>query len=172
MSFLIKGCTIKIDFYFIFVLAFAALSGAEDLLYLLLYCALHELGHLTMLLICGGRPKGLTFSYYGFALRYEDNLPRFREAVVIISGPLVNLLLYFVFKNDVNLILFLLNILPVYPLDGGRILKLYFHTVSRSISIGILICIYILSVYLIINSGSFSLLLIALYLTIYSLNYY
>ncbi|MGN1329115.1 MAG: site-2 protease family protein [Eubacterium sp.] len=171
MTFVIKGCIVKVDFYFILVLAIAAVSGTDELIYLLLFSSLHELGHLMMLAICKGTAEQLTFSYYGFALKYADNLSRNKEALVILSGPFVNMILYLVLKDDINLILFLLNMLPVFPLDGGRLLKLYFHNVSKAVSIIILIVIYFLAIYLITYNNSFSLLLIALYLTVYILNY-
>ncbi|MDD6620553.1 MAG: hypothetical protein PUE75_05630 [Eubacteriales bacterium] len=171
MTFTVKGCIVKIDFYFILVLAFAAVSGTNELIKLLSFSSLHELGHLAMLAICKGKAERLTFSYYGFALKYADNLSRNREALVIISGPIVNLFLYLILRDDINLILFVLNILPVFPLDGGRIFKLYFKKASKVVSIIILLIIYAFAIYLIFYNNSFSLLLIALYLTVYSLNY-
>ncbi|MDD6728669.1 MAG: hypothetical protein PUE08_05555 [Eubacteriales bacterium] len=171
MSFNFKGCIIKIDFYFILVMSFCALTGADDLIRLLIFSSLHEAGHLIMLLICRGKPLSLTFSYYGFALKYKDNLPKISETLVIASGPLVNLIFYFILKDDFNLILFFINILPAFPLDGGRIVKLYFNRVSKVVTIVALIFLYALSLYLIIYCESISMLLISLYLTIYSLNY-
>ncbi len=171
MFFSVKDCVVKIDFYFILVLAFAALSGTNELICLLTFSSLHELGHLVMLAVCKGKAEKITFSYYGFALKYTDNLSEVKEVFVIFSGPLVNLILYLILKDEINFILFVLNMLPIYPLDGGRILKLLFHKASKAVNIVILIFIYFLSVYLIIYKKSFSLLLIALYLTVYSLNY-
>lgn len=171
MFFSVKDCVVKIDFYFILVLAFAALSGTNELICLLTFSSLREFGHLVMLAVCKGKAEKIAFSYYGFALKYADNLPKIKEVFVIFSGPLVNLILYLILKDEINLILFVLNMLPVYPLDGGRILKLLFHKASKAVNIAILIFIYFLSVYLIIYKKSFSLLLIALYLTVYSLNY-
>ncbi len=170
MLFKIGGCTFKIDFLFILVLSFAALTGTDDLIYLLLFSSLHELGHLLALIICNGKPEKITFSYYGFALKYGDTLPRGREVIVALSGPAVNLILYLILKDDFNLILLFINLLPIYPLDGGRVLSLYFVKAYKVIGIFFLVLIYLLSFYLIFTVGSFSMLLIALYLTVYSLN--
>lgn len=171
MTFTIKGCIVKIDFYFVLVLALAAVSGTNELIYLLTFSSLHELGHLITLSVCKGKAEKLTFSYYGFALKYVDNLPRSREALVILSGPIVNLVSYLILRDDINLILFVLNMLPVFPLDGGRLFKLYFLKASKAVGIFILFIIYAFAIYLIFYNNSFSLLLIALYLTVYSLNY-
>ena len=171
MSFSVNNCRVKIDFSFILVLSFAALLSAENLLYLLLFSALHELSHLLVLLICRGQADSLTFSFYGLALRYSSPISRFKEFFVIVAGPLVNLILYLILRDDINLILFALNILPIYPLDGGRLLMLYSFKISNAVSRLFLIVIIILSIYMIAYYKSFSLLLIAIYLTAYSILY-
>lgn len=171
MSFSVKGCLIKVDFYFVLILAFLCLVNVKDLLNLLLFSALHELGHLFALLLSGCKPSVLSFSYYGFAMKYNDCLSKSKEALVIITGPLVNLVLYLLLNDDINLILFVLNSLPVYPLDGGRLVKLLFHKAFKIVSITALLCVFSLSVYLALFERSFSLLLISLYLTVYTLNY-
>lgn len=145
--------------------------GANELLYLLLFSALHELGHLIVLAICGGKADSLTFSFYGLALKYSSRLSRLKEFFVLLAGPLVNLILYFIIRDDINLILFAINILPVYPLDGGRILRLFSYRVSVIVSKIFLILIVILSVWLIVEFKSFSMLLIAVYLAVYSIMY-
>ena len=169
MSFSINGCKVKIDYSFILVLSFAALFGAENLLCLLLFSALHELSHLSMLIMFRGRPDSLTFSFYGLALRYRSTLSRFKEFAVISAGPIMNLILYLILRDDINLILFALNILPVYPLD--RLLMLFSFRISNAVSRLFLIVIIFLSIYMIIEYKSFSLMLISIYLTAYSILY-
>lgn len=138
---------------------------------MLFFSGVHELAHLTLLILFGGRPDSLTFSFYGLALRYSSALSGLKEFFVILAGPAVNLILYLILGDDINLILFALNILPVYPLDGGRILSLFSCRLSNTVSRIFLILILILSVYLIVEYKSFSLLLIAVYLTAYSILY-
>ncbi|MDE6470513.1 MAG: hypothetical protein K2L19_05785, partial [Eubacterium sp.] len=62
MRFFIGNCEFRIEFSFILVLCFATMLGANELLYLLLLSGLHELGHLIVLAVCGGRADTLTFS--------------------------------------------------------------------------------------------------------------
>lgn len=164
-------CDIRIEFSFILVLSFAVLSGADGLLYLLLFSGVHELGHFIALYACGGKADSLTFSFYGLALKYSSQLTRVKEFFVILAGPAINLILYIFLKDDINLILFAINILPIYPLDGGRILRLFYDRAAAIISRVCLVLITLLSVYLIIEYKSFSLLLIAVYLIIYGIMY-
>lgn len=169
MEFFIKNCKVKIEFSFVLVLSFATLLDVNSLMRLLLFSGIHELAHLLMLVLCGGKPDSLTFSFYGLALKYSSRLSRTKELLIILSGPAVNLILYLILKDDTNLILFFLNTLPIYPLDGGRILNLYSYRISNLISKVFLILIMVLSFYMIIEYKSFSMLLIAVYLTAYSI---
>ncbi|MCI5734962.1 MAG: hypothetical protein MR281_02365 [Eubacterium sp.] len=171
MHFKLKKCDIFIDYAFILVLSLVAVFNSSRLLYLLLFSFLHEIGHLSALLICKSEPYEMRLSYYGFAIRYEDNLPIIKECAVLLSGPMVNLILYLFFKDDINLILFLLNCLPVYPLDVGRIVRLFSLKASRILSIITIVLICILCVYMLIYNKSYSLIFVTVYLIIYSINY-
>lgn len=171
MHFKLKKCDIFIDYAFILVLSLAAVFNSSRLLYLLLFSFLHEMGHLSALLISKSEPYEMRLSYYGFAIRYEDNLPIIKECTVLLSGPMVNLILYLFFKDDINLILFLLNCLPVYPLDVGRIVRLFSLKASRILSIITIVLICILCVYMLIYNKSYSLIFVTVYLIIYSINY-
>ncbi len=88
---------------------------------------------------------------------------------MLLCGPLVNLILFVVFKNEINLLLFLLNIFPAAPLDGGRMIKLLFPKISSAVTVLFLILLTGLSCYLMFEFKIFSLLLIALYLITFNL---
>ena len=171
MEFYLSGTKIRVEYSFILMLSFAVLLGAKDLVYLLLFSICHEIGHLSVLLMCRGRADSLVFSFYGLALRYSCTLSRLKEFAVILAGPLVNLICYLFFKDDINLVLFALNMLPIFPLDGGRLLRLYSMRISRIISVVFLTVLIFLSVILVVYYKSFSLVLISIYLLIYSINY-
>ncbi|UKI23631.1 MAG: hypothetical protein L6V88_04275 [Anaerotruncus sp.] len=67
----------------------------------------------------------MTLSCCGAALKYENRISPWQEAFVALAGPALNLVLFTVLKDDINLLLFILNMLPIYPLDGGRALKIF-----------------------------------------------
>lgn len=170
MQFYIKNCRICVDYLFILVLSLAALFNANQILYVLLFSSLHEMGHLLFLIIFKNFPYELKLSYYGFAVKYNSNFEREYETVVLLCGPLVNLILYLILRDNVNLVLFLLNILPVYPLDFARIIRLYFPRAAVLVSKITLILICIFCIYMLVYYKSYSLLFVATYLVLYGVN--
>ncbi|MEZ3421799.1 MAG: hypothetical protein K1V95_07800 [Eubacterium sp.] len=169
MEITFKNIVFRLDFSFMILLSFAVLYGYQNAVDIILFSALHETGHLVMLLIFGVKPKKITLSFYGAGLKYNNTLSKSREFFVLLCGPLVNLILFVVFKNEINLLLFLLNIFPAAPLDGGRMIKLLFPKISSAVTVLFLILLTGLSCYLMFEFKIFSLLLIALYLITFNL---
>lgn len=72
---------------------------------------------------------------------FKANLLEFKKIIVAISGPITNILIIlgtlflnisFIPKNIAiyaNIIIMIFNLLPIYPLDGGRILKSIVHII-------------------------------------------
>lgn len=152
------------------------LFKSYDFLFVILFSALHELGHLTALLLCKGKPNKLVFAYYGIGLKHSSDLTDFRELIFLSAGIVVNLIFcLFNIKRDINFALLIVNALPIYPLDGGRILKIILNTflsltisdmIFKAISVFIIILLIITAMYL----KSFSLGFITLYVIVYSIN--
>ncbi len=162
---------IIIDFSFVLIISLALLFGAGGLLRLLLFSGLHELGHLAALAICKKRTDSLRLSFYGAALKYSASLSKGRECFVLLCGPLVNLLLFLFLKDEINISLFILNLLPIYPLDGGRALRLFLPRVSDYVSYVFLAVFIAFSLYLIACHKVYSMLLISVYLLVYTALY-
>lgn len=96
----------------------------------LLACLLHELGHIAIAAVLGGRVEGMTLSVVGAELRigYDVPLNYGQESMVALSGPAANLLSGVLFTAlgwklaaVLSLAVGIFNLLPVLPLDGGRV---------------------------------------------------
>lgn len=134
---------IKIKFhptfwFFLIILLFS--NNFLNIASYLLCVFLHELGHSLMASFLGYRLNKITILPFGASLSGKENVfyKPSHEILVAISGPLVNLFLliiclalfwlfpvcYTYLENFyyANLITFIFNFLPVYPLDGGRVL--------------------------------------------------
>lgn len=88
---------------------------------------IHELGHYTAVRLLGGSIYGIKFGISGAVMEASD-LPKWAELVCVIAGPLAGLLLGLTYPCfPVTAICAvaqsIYNLLPIYPLDGGRILR-------------------------------------------------
>lgn len=152
------------------------LVGNYSMMYVLLFSALHELGHIALLYSLGGRADLITVAYYGIGLKHTSNLSVTREIIFLLGGIIVNGFFAIIdVKRQINLSLMLINILPIYPLDGGRVLKLVLNSIfDYSISNKLFTTVGFISIFAIIvfavAKGNLSLGLIAFYLIIYSFN--
>ena len=165
----LKGFKIRIEFSFIFILCLSLVLGYKNTGLLILFCFLHEIGHLLALVAVGEKPDSLNISFFGIALKYSCKFSIAKEALVIASGPIINVIMFLALQDEINLFLAALNLLPVFPLDGGRLINLVFPLASKYISIAFLAIMLIASVYVLIYHSVFSLLLLCLYLIVFNM---
>lgn len=89
--------------------------------------AVHELGHYVAVRLCGVQVTGLHISITGARMEIGEITPK-QEFICALAGPMAGLLLIplsrWMPRTAVcALIHSVYNLLPVYPLDGGRILR-------------------------------------------------
>lgn len=132
-------CRIEVSGGFLFLAALLYYLDADGVvLWALLACALHELGHLTAIHLMGGGVTRLRLTAAGAELHLSAvrPLPPGRLFLAALAGPAVNLAAalfsarlarigleerFYLFAG-LNLGLAVLNLLPVGWLDGGRAL--------------------------------------------------
>ncbi|MFC2948479.1 M50 family metallopeptidase [Virgibacillus sediminis] len=103
----------------------------------------HELGHYTMAKLFKWRVDSIILWVFGGIMETDEhgNRPVKEEALVTIAGPLQHLFIYFfiylfsvfqVFPDSIidlflyyNTVILLFNLVPIWPLDGGKLLFLY-----------------------------------------------
>lgn len=130
MKIKIKNTVFSVGIPFLAVSAFF-LAGEmrENYIMAVLFSALHETGHILALLFFGKKPTSLILGIMGIRIETNDAMMSYREVCVIaLSGPAINLVFAVIFAFAdisglpfaVNTGLFLVNILPVKTLDGGR----------------------------------------------------
>jgi Zn-dependent protease len=127
---------------------------------------LHEMGHVIMGRIFGTRGHIILYGMGGLAVGSNHLDRRWQRILVSFAGPLIQLLFYFLLKYtlflwlphvrqdwlehifgtvgillSINLFWPLLNLLPIWPLDGGMITREVCQGISRrrgvSVSLGI-----------------------------------
>lgn len=145
--------SIKIDLrIFLFGILFFLTRQIEIYATIMIFAFLHELGHLCAGLILGFKPKSMKMTPFGFQITFknqvEDNRQKIKpykelciqKIIIYLAGPMINLFLilicllwktqFIIPKETIiysNLLLAIFNLLPIYPLDGGRILREVIH---------------------------------------------
>ncbi len=142
----------KIDLkIFIFIAIFLITNQIELYAIIMIFAFIHELGHLLSGILLGMKPKKIEIKPYGISISFQltpkdynkkiknGNLLELKKIIVALAGPLTNLICIIIFYNiDVgifsnliiiysNILLILFNLIPIYPLDGGRIIKEILH---------------------------------------------
>lgn len=136
---------------FLFIVLFYFTKQMEVYGVIMLFAFVHELGHLVAGLLLGMKPEKIELLPYGVSISFRltpkdynkkikcGNQLELKKILVALAGPITNaiviaLILYM--KEDVfstfivlysNLLLILFNLLPIYPLDGGRMIKGILH---------------------------------------------
>lgn len=116
---------------------FIWLCGMDLLLAVLFAAFFHEMGHYFLLRHFGAAVKTLRITIFGAEMEIANNrLSYGREILATLAGPAVNLLLALLLAwfgrwweraylfSGAQFILGLFNLLPLIPLDGGRLLWL------------------------------------------------
>lgn len=137
----LKICLILIIFFFC--------NQLELYLLFMIFTIIHEMGHLITGLILGFKPKGINIMPMGLSICFYINTENYnlkfkntkiinlKKLFIAISGPLINLVMavicmfynikLFGFETEqiiyTNLLIAVFNLIPIYPLDGGRIAK-------------------------------------------------
>ena len=125
-----RGIKLSVSPAFVLCLcAFCWLDGLGLFWPFTLAAALHEGGHLLALRIMHIPVRELRLGVTGAVIRAELTGAK-RELPVVLAGPAVNLLCALLSARWLpafclcNTLLFFYNMLPVYPLDGGRLCRL------------------------------------------------
>lgn len=170
MKFQLFDIEFKIEYSLFIILLIALFAKNDDLLYLILFSSLHEVGHVLSLYLLGGKAEKITFAYYGIGMVRRGNLNFLSEIIFLLSGIVINsLFVIFNFQRKINFCLLLINILPIYPLDAGRCVKLILDRVFDinisyklyfSFSVICFVALLIFSLYV----RNFNLILICVYL--------
>lgn len=131
-----KGIPVYFRLWFLLLFAWMQPLTVAALFFAVLF---HEMGHAWAADRLGYRTRAIAIDlFFGSAEVEMDHCPPSDSIRIVAAGPLVNLLLFGIsmvligiFPGTaflaslaaVNLILFLFNILPIFPLDGGRMTK-------------------------------------------------
>ena len=127
---------IYLDKYFLFFLLIIIITGNFN--YFIIYFSLlfiHELGHAITGILLGYKLEKIVFYPLGGVtiLNLPVNISLKQELLILIMGPVFQILGYllleysFPFIKVYHYTLLIFNLLPLYPLDGGKIINIIFN---------------------------------------------
>ncbi len=136
---------------FLFLIIFYLTKQIHIYALVMIFAFVHELGHLLTGILCGMKPEKLEIKPYGVSVSFKlfpkdynikigkGNKLEMKKILVALAGPVTNLLIILVATNlpiefftklmiiYSNIIIIIFNLMPIYPLDGGRIVKSILH---------------------------------------------
>lgn len=142
--------SLKIDLkIFIFFILFYLTKQIKLYAAIMILCIIHELGHVLMGLVLGLKIEKIEIMPMGLSVSFKLNIEDFNQKIqkgsilqlkkiaIAIAGPLTNFIMLLIVLNTninlkivsneilayANILIMLFNLLPIYPLDGGRIFK-------------------------------------------------
>ncbi len=132
---------------FLILILFYFTNQIEIYTLIMIFAIIHELSHLLAGLVLKMKIKRITLMPVGlsieFKIPYEDlnikilksNKLELKKILIAIAGPIINIIIIIIslilnIKLELkqliiysNLLITVFNLLPLYPLDGGRVLK-------------------------------------------------
>lgn len=136
---------VRVHPLFWFMILCSVLTGHFfEICVLFLIVIIHEMGHVTAAWSFGWRMSSMELLPFGGVAKTEEwgTVPSREEIVVALAGPLQHVFIIFVslffyathfwtkewteYFIQANLIIAAFNLLPIYPLDGGRIVQCLF----------------------------------------------
>ena len=169
-------------FYF-FTVLFLITGHIYNYLLFTLIIFIHELGHTLVACIFKWKIDKICIYPYGGISKFSTlvNVLNYQEFFVLISGPILQVIFMFLFINFLsvkyhsififyNMFILIFNLLPIYPLDGGKLMKIAFSEIFNfkfSLFLSFLIsCILIgilLALSIIIKNYIFFIIILFLY---------
>ncbi len=138
---------IIIEIEYLLIITFLVSSISDNIMnYLskyyicLLFAMYHELSHILIATFLNKKLRKVFISicgmtaYFKYEYKYKNRIYYLKDMIIFLAGPLSNLIMAFVFRKinfvyEINLFLALLNLLPIYPLDGFNVLKSFVNAI-------------------------------------------
>lgn len=172
---------IKFDntiYLFLLLIILCGMFKEFSFIFILLF--FHELGHAIIGIILRWKIISITFYPYGGLTLFnkEENSSINEEILILLAGPIFQIITYLIldyyFKYDYirtyHLTILIFNLLPIYTLDGGRLLNLLLNKVFnylKSFYITIIISfitIFLLILFCVFKYPNFNLMLLSIFL--------
>ena len=147
-----RKVSIKLDLkIFLFLFLFLLTSQLEIYIVLIVFAIIHEIGHLIAGLILKFEPEEIKLTPVGLRIQFKVSDEEYKiknvksitikKAIIALAGPITNLIIattavlmakfninlqnLYIYELIVysNLLIAMFNLIPIYPMDGGRVVN-------------------------------------------------
>ena len=149
-----------------------------------LFITFHEFAHMFIASVFGIKTKRLCIRISGLNINLDNrNKKGLKWLIIFLAGPVSNILLAIIFNNismvyTINLALAIINLIPIYPLDGYNILEIILEMVfqnkksikniQKTLKNMVIILLVILGIYQFVFLRNVSIILMIFYIIIQS----
>lgn len=173
-----KKCNILIEIENLFIIILISFFFSDKIKVFLtsyyvcyMFILFHELSHIMFAMFFGKKIEKIKLSIAGVCVTFNNNgeLEIVKNLIIYMAGPLANICLAIMFNNidfvfEINVFLAILNLVPIYPLDGYNILSLFFSKKTiKNFEICFLSLLFLISIFIIIKSFNPSLFIFFVY---------
>jgi len=126
--------------FLITLLIFVSIGYFRFITHFMLLIIIHELGHILVSLFFKWNIEKIIILPFGGLTKYNEiiNRPLREEFLIAIAGIifqiifylLINEYIYYKYFSVINYFIILFNLLPIYPLDGSKILNIFFNIIT------------------------------------------
>ena len=127
-------------FFLLTLLIFILIGRFRFIIYFMLLIIIHELGHVLVSKLFKWKIDKIIILPFGGLTKYNEIINRslMEEFLVAISGVIVQIIFYkfihdyidYKYFNFINYFIVIFNLLPIYPLDGSKILNVLFNVIT------------------------------------------
>ncbi len=131
---------IRFSYFFLITAFICILTGRfHEFSFFMSLIFIHECGHALMARILHWNIKEILIYPFGGITIFEEkiNRPMKEEFMILIAGPLMQIAFFHLISRFVSIppfistyhqILLLFNLIPIYPLDGGKLSSFFYQT--------------------------------------------
>lgn len=136
---------------FLFAILFYFTKQIKLYAFIMIFALIHELGHLLCGLLMGMKPEKIEIMPFGVSISFKIDVKEYnrkikkgnaleiKKIIVALAGPVTNFIIILITCNlnleivksliiiYTNFLIMIFNLLPIYPLDGGRVVKGILH---------------------------------------------
>ena len=161
--------------YYIFLFIIVLTANIRPFMEFSILILVHEFGHIIWALFFKWKIDKVVILPYGMITFFKDNLnkPIIQEFIILIMGPITQIIFNNYFNSHFSNFILFINLLPIYPLDGSKIIFLLFNKITsyyRSYLYTILLS-FITIIYFLLTNHNLIIIICLLYLFYHLIGY-